>query len=290
MKKLFFMLIGIIFLVAINGCSKDELQPNGWQRFWHKETIVMADLNDKHMNLILPKIDAIRTTLNQYVMWDADTIQVYGPGGYTPTAKKSWKVWQGTYERILMGDTINPSTKGVLPSIIKQYLDLRRDNERNDAFDKMWLCIPKELYEQDERFWEWWLETVSNYLTVNLGGPDAWTDGTRSMQEEMKIYHLPTTPDPEDPWHCECSAEIRITDWYLKYAEGPDKKVLLPNDFASTMNNVRNKHAQSRYEMYKNIETPGFEIGTVEDYTTKPVVIEGKTYYVLAFPAIQMVK
>lgn len=247
----------------------------------------MKDLESKHKNTILPKIDAIRTTLDKYVLWDHDTIQIYGPGGYTPTAEKAWRVWNETYENELMPDTLNPPTKGELATIIKSYLDLRRKYNNQKAFDKLWLCIPKVLYKQDSRFWEWFLSKVSSYLTVTLGGPDAWTDGTRQLWQEMEIYHLPTTADPKDPWGCECSAQTRITCWYLNYAQGPDKKKLMdPSDFEQRMEIVRQNNAQALYERFLNVHDPDFQIGSVDDYKTQEVVIDGNSYYAVGIPNV----
>ncbi|EKD24658.1 MAG: hypothetical protein ACD_80C00174G0008 [uncultured bacterium (gcode 4)] len=283
MKKIF---IAIVLIISIDGCKKDTLQPNWWNKLWHKEMYVMGDLNDKHKNSILPKIDEIRTTLQQYVLWDSDTIQIYGPGGYRKTAEKAWKVWNKNYQTTLMPDTLNPSTTGEFAKIIKSYLDLRRDYDREKAFKKMWLCIPKELYKQDERFWEWWLSSVSTYCTVVLGGPEAWTYGTRQRDEEMKIYHLPTTPDPDDPWGCECSAETRITEWYEGCAEGPKKKMIALPDFEQKMQGVRAQHAKSLRDRYLNVADPNFQIGPIEDYEVKSIVVEGEMYYGIGIPNI----
>jgi|GEM_PF-2214618 len=307
MKKLFFMLIGIIFLVAINGCSKDDtLQQSWWDRLWFEEQYVMVDLNSKHNDVILPKIDQIRTTLQEFVMWDDALIQVHGPGGYTPTANKAWDVWLTTYHQKFMPDTTVPPKTGELAVIIKKYLDLRRDYDKDKSFIKMRLAIPKELYEQDERFWEWWLSKIQSYLTVTLGGPQDWTDGTRQLWQEMEIYNLPITPDPEDPWHCDCSAAIRITCWYKAYAEGPkdksvqwDKldvttKVQITNemiraqykDHDNVMKLVRKEQGQKRYENLTTVQEPGFPIGNPADYETKQGNVKGVEVYYIEIPNV----
>jgi len=273
-------------LVVLGSCKKEEkLQPSWWDKLWHKEMVIMDALNSKHNDAIIPKIDQIRTTLQQYVMWDTDTIQVYGPGGYKATSQKAWRVWLSTYQKVLMPDTLVPSQRGEWANIIKTYLDLRRDYDKDKAFKKLWLCIPKDLYEQDERFWEWFLSSTSEYLTVVLGGPDAWTDGTRQHWQEMAIYHLPTTPDPKDPWGCDCSAEIRIIDWYLQYAEGPDKKANQLPDYERVMTVFKRTQAEKRFQAFKNIKDENFNI-TVEDLATKLTTIAGSEYYVLQLPAI----
>lgn len=309
MKKNLFLFLTIVLLASIMGCKKDELQPSGWDKFWHKESIIMGDLNDIHNNKILPKIDDIRTTLQQYVMWDTTLIQVHGPGGYTPTAEKGFQVWLTGYHRILMPDTANPEKGEFAVKIIQPYLDNRRDYAREKAFEKMWLCIPKDLYEQDGRFWEWFLSKVHEYLTVTLGGPDAWTDGTRQFWQEMEIYNLPTTPDPGDPWHCDCSAKIRITEWYKAYAEGPEDKSMTTQqwqkldvqtrirmtnqmviakipDYEIKMAKFRKTQADLRYETITNAPVEKELIGVPSDYETKLVTVNGAEYYILQIPNI----
>jgi len=294
MKKLI-VLFAVVLLIAVGGCKKDEIQPSWWQKLWHKETVIMKDLNDKHNNIILPKIDQIRTTLDEYVMWDEDTIQVHGPGGYTPTSEKAFKVWLETYQMKLMPDTTVPCKTGELATIIKKYLDLRRKYDREKAFDKMWLCIPKEQYEWDSRFWEWFLSKTCDYLTVTLGGPDAWTDGTRQLWQEMEIYHLPTTGDPHDPWGCECSGAIRMTCAYLSYAEGPDKKmtsaamqIVRPVNFEAQMEKMRYTNAKKLHDRFLDVKDPDFKIGSVDDYATKLVTDPetGEQFYVVGIPNV----
>lgn len=302
MKTKKWFILAMFLLVIMSGCKKEEtLQPSGWDRFWHKETYVMTDLNAKHKDVILPKIDQIRTTLQEFVTWDTTIIQVHGPGGYTPTAFKSFDVWYAAYCREFMPDTTVPCKKGEIAEIIKAYLDYRRNNGRTDSFEKMWLCIPKEIYEQDPRIWEWWLTRIQDYLTVVLGGPDAWTDGTRQLWIEMEIYYLPLTPDQEDPWHSECSAKTRIICWYQKYAEGPDDKSLnyqqlpvaekikitnesiknsYPN-YEKNMQEFRKEQSQVRYNVNKMVEQKGFAIGTSEDYETKQGIVNGQEVYYL---------
>jgi len=303
MKKI---LLFACLLVVLTSCKKEEkLQPSWWDKLWHKEMVIMDGLNSKHKDVILPKIKLIRTTLQQYVMWDSDTIQVYGPGGYKATSEKAWRVWNETFQKLFMPDTLVPSQRGEWATIIKAYLDLRRDYNKDKAFKKLWLCIPKDLYDQDERFWEWFLSSVSDYLTTVLGGPDAWTDGTRQHWIEMQIYHLPTTPDPKDPWGYNCSAQTRITDWYLQYTVGPqDKSILWDQIDQKTKIQMTNKiirekyenydqkmmvfkrsQAEKRFELFKNVKDEQFNIA-VEDLETKLTTIAGGEYYVLQLPAV----
>ncbi len=184
-----------------------------------------------------------------------------------------------------MPDTLFPSTKGELAKLIQAYLNNRRDYDKDKALRKLWLCIPKELYAQDERLWEWFLTKIHDYFTVTLGGPDAWTDGTRQMSQEMEIYHLPTTKDPNDPWHCECPGETRITAWYKNYAEGPDKKIAESAEYRQKMSMFKRQNAEQRYEKYLKSPDKDF-IGPIGDYETKLVVIDNKEYYVLEIPCI----
>lgn len=282
MKKVIVFFAIVLVLVVVIGCKKDKIQLSWFQRLFVKEYYVMVDLNNTHKNTILPKIDEIRTTLREWVIWGEDTIQVHGPGGYTPTANKAWKVWLETYQRKFMPDTLVPPKIGELASIIKMYLDLRRKHDRDKSFTKMHLCIPKDLYEQDERFWEWWLTKIQTYLTVTLGGPDAWTDGTRQLWQEMEIYHLPTTSDPEDPWHNNCSAQIRITEWYKSYAEGPDKKMIS----ISHMSLVRKNEGQVRHKNLLSCPEEGFPIGNPTDYETKFGAIGSVDVYYIEIPCV----
>jgi len=310
MKKLI-AFFAVVLVVVISGCSKDEdkLQQTWWDRLWFEEYYVMVDLNSKHKDVILPKIDFIRTTLQESVTWDDVVIQVHGPGGYTPTAEKAFDVWLETYHQKLMPDTLVPPKTGELATIIKKYLDLRREYDKDKAFKKMRLCIPAELYEQDERMWEWWLSKVQAYLTVTLGGPTDWTDGTRQLRQEMEIYYLPTTADPEDPWHCECSAEIRITSWYKAYAEGPTDKSMSTEDWKKldpitriyrtheivkeqyqnhdkVMESVRKDQGQKRYENFLTVEEEGFPIGKPADYETKKGNVGGVDVYYIEIPNV----
>ncbi len=309
MKKII-ALFAIVFLVVIGGCKKeDQLQLSWWDRLWVKEQYVMVDLNNKHKDVILPKIDQIRTTIQEYVTWDDEVIQVHGPGGYTPTADKAWRVWLDTYHQEFMPDTTVPPKTGELATIITKYLELRRDYDKDKSFTKMRLCIPAEIYEQDERFWEWWLSKVQAYLTVTLGGPSAWTDGTRQLWQEVEIYKLPTTPDPEDPWHCECSAQIRITCWYKAYAEGPkDKSMSITDwnkldpitrfnktnemmraqyaDYDMVMKSVRKDQGQKRYENLLSCPEEGFPLGNPADYETKQGKINGVDVYYIEIPCV----
>jgi len=279
----------VFFLLASSGCKKDgQLQPSWWDKLWHDETVIMKDLNWTHTDIILPKIDQIRTSLDPYVMWGNDTIQIYGPGGYEATANKAWQVWLSTYQQKLMPDIVNPPTTGELAKIIHDYLELRRDNGNNESFKKLWLCIPKELYEQDERFWEFFLSTLSTYLTVNLGGPNAWTNGTRDINEEKKLYYLPTVNDAEDPWGYNLPAQTRITLWYVGYAEGDNDKIAQTN-YQEKLEIMRNKNAEVLYERYLNIPNLKFDIGSVENYKTKLMKNEkDQEYYVLGLPAVEM--
>jgi len=309
MKKNLFFCFTIVLLVVMSGCKKDELQLSDWDRLWVEEQYVMVDLNNKHKNVILPKIDQIRTTIQEFVTWDDELIQVHGPGGYTPTADKAWRVWLETYQQKLMPDTTVPPKTGELANIIKKYLDLRREYDKDKSFKKMYLCVPKELYEQDERFWEWWLSKIQYYLTVTLGGPIDWTEGTRQLNQEMEIYHLPTTPDPEDPWHCDCSAGIRITEWYKAYAEGPKNKSMTTEqwqkldpmtrsnktnemmraqyaDYDMVMKSVRKEEGQKRYENFLSCPEEGFLIGNSSDYETKQGVIDGLDVYYIEIPNV----
>lgn len=309
MKKVI-MLFAVVFLVVVSGCKKEgQLQLTWWDRLWFDEYYVMVDLNNKHKDVILPKIDQIRTTTQEFVTWDDELIQVHGPGGYTPTADKAWRVWLETYQTKLMSDTLAPPERGELVNIIKKYLELRRDYDREKAFTKMRLCIPKELYEQDERIWEWWLSKVQAYLTVTLGGPIDWTDGTRQLSQEMEIYHLPTTSDENDPWHCDCSAQIRITCWYQAYAEGPKNKSISTEQWQKldpmvrvqktneimreqypnhdkVMTQVRKEQGQKRYENLLSCSEEGFPIGDPADYETKFGNVNGVDVYYIEIPCV----
>lgn len=208
-----------------------------------------------------------------------------------------------------MPDTLVPQTTGQLATIIQTYLDLRREYDKDKSFVKMRLSIPKELYEQDERMWEWWLSSIQNYLTVTLGGPSAWTDGTRQLWQEKEIYRLPTMSDPNDPWNCECSAEIRITDWYKGYAEGPqDKSISVQEwnkldqitrvnktndlikqrypDYDKIMKSVTKNNGQKRYENLMTVQEEGFPLGAPEDYETKFGTVNGMEVYYMEIPAV----
>jgi hypothetical protein len=294
MKKNLFVIIALVFFAANSGCKKDTLQPSWWNKLWHKETVIMKDLNDKHVNVILPKIKSFRTTVGNYLIWDTDTIEINGPGGYSKLSKKAFRVWDETYHKLIMGtDTTKlSSTSYFAVNIIKPYLDLRTENSREDAFTKLWLCIPDEIYDQDGAFWEFFLSTTCNYLTAIVGGPDEWTDGTRSLWEEMKIYYLPHTSDPNDPWGYQCSGETRMLQGYLNYAEGDNKKST-PQQMQQEQElkemriaKVRVEQAQKRYNMFTSVTNPKFKIGNPEDYQTQELEINGVKYHVFALPVL----
>lgn len=305
--KVLYMGIVVAFIFMM-GCKKEEkLQPTWWDRIWVKEYYVMGKLNEKHVNVILPKIEEIRKTTQEYVTWDDDLIQTNGPGGYTPTANKAWRVWLETYQSVFMPDTTVMPHEGELVDIIENYLENRREHDKDKSFTKLHLCVPKELYEQDSRIWEWWLSKMQYYLTVTLGGPMDWTDGTRQLWQEIEIYNLPTTPDPDDPWHSECSAEIRITLWYKAYAEGPkdksvqwDKldvatKISMTNEmvreqypnYEKEMQTLKKTHGQFRYENLLNVPEEGFPLGNPQDYETKQGIVNGMEVYYIEIPCIQ---
>ncbi len=271
-------------IVFVTGCEK-KLQQSWWDKLWFSESYIMEDLNNKHKNTILPKIDDIRTTIKDYVVWDKDTIAIHGPGGYHPTADKAVQVWLDAYQKELMSDTTKLTDKGELANIIKKYLELRRKHDAERSFVKMRLAIPKEIYDQDEHFWEWFLRSICDYLTDQLGGH--WNDGVRDLEKEKIIYKLPTADDPNDPWGCNCSAVTRLNSWYFDYAEGPSK-MMKPENYKQVIDDMRQKNAQSLYEKFTKIPDPNFPIGNVEDYKTKKIFINGSEYYVLDLPVVQM--
>lgn len=287
MKTKILLFLTMVLLVVMVGCKKDEkpLQPTATQQLLHEETIILEATAQKVEQVILPKMDYIRTTLQKYVMWENDTIIVHGPGGYTPTAKKGNEVHWNAYQMEFMPDTVELSTKGDFAQIIGKFLELRRQYEQHRALKKLWICIPKILYDMDPEYYEWFLTEISAYMTRDLGGAWEWSEGVRNLEREKQILYLEKTPDPNDPWGMEHSAYFRRHYWYLQYAQGPEKTAIIMQN-AEKLVLLKAEHAGNRYMQFAS--SPDKEnVGNVEDYETKSgVTMGGQEVYYLEIPNI----
>lgn len=260
-RMLHVSVITIILVILGTGCQKENGLMTWWGKIWYQEYTILGQLNAAQNTQILPKIDWARKSLDSYMVWDSDTIALHGPAGYHPLADKATYVLVAKYQEVVLPDTNLGATSGELPRMEQKFLELRRDNSANQAWQKLRLYIPKDLYNWDPRAWEFMLDKIYAYFTGPLGGSVQWFNGERDHQLEMEIRNILTLNDPEDPWGYNLPATTRIRDKYLRYAEGDNKSPINTNPEM-----VRVTSAQKRYEHLKSL--PGLEV-TQDDFTTK---------------------
>ncbi|HRX63504.1 MAG TPA: hypothetical protein P5060_00140 [Candidatus Absconditabacterales bacterium] len=226
MKKIKIIILVLFFSVTaslLSSCKKDETLQPSWQ-WLLKETVIFENTAEEFA-LILDHIDAARTTTDTYV-WCGDTITLNGPAGYEPLSEKSAVEIIWSYRNEIMADTTQFLQDGVLSKVIQKYLEIRRHNSAEDAYYKMRLAIPADLYELYPRFWERVLTEIMSYLTTQIGGNSDWYGGTRDIGMEKNIYKLPWAPDIDyqDPWGCNCAAYYYFKDFFKDRSEGDNKK------------------------------------------------------------------
>jgi hypothetical protein len=284
MKKI--VILFVIVSLALISCKKDTQQPSWWQRLWHKEYVIFEDLESKHKDVIIPKIESSRTSIAKYIIWDKDTIQINGPAGYRRLADKGFAVWNASYRKqIFPNGNINElPLNGQWAEIITAYLTLRREEDADDAFRKLWLYIPKELYKQDSRFWEMWFTAVSGYFTTYLGGDSQWSNGTRSLEQEIYILNLPYAPETESctgEW--DCTAQGRITTGYLEFAETGERATIISPEV-----DTRQQEALMRYDIYQLAKSAGKQLADIS--TEECLTVEKEGNVGILIPVIKIKK
>lgn len=285
MKKfltLLFVSAVAITMIAISSCKKDDLQPNWWTELFHDTKEIMKSVDQTRLNNEV-SIGNYRNTIGE-VYWDDELITLNGPGSYSLLAAHATRMQVESYKSVLIPDTTGLCQEGELASIIKSYLEKRRDYPREKAFKKLFLKIPKSLYEQYPHFWERFLSELHKYLTEVIGGPDEWTTGERNREREMELYYLPIVSDPDDPWGYNCPASMHWHDYYLGIAQGPEKMAIANQE---TIQLQIEKSGNERYQRFlENVKmTEDISVfGAAEDFQTK--YIDG--YYVLGVPVIPL--
>jgi len=222
--KLLSLLLMLFLLSTFSSCEKEELQP-GWH-LWKKNYVVLTQLNETHKQNE-NHIKLGRTTTESYNWGDA-VVVLNGPAGFSPLYNKATNEFGKTYQNEVMPDTTELCMGCMQEKIIKKFLELKWENTANDAFKKMRLAVPKDLYEVYPRFFEMFLTAQMSYLTGQIGGNPDWYGGTRSIEHEKEIALLfyKDDTDFQDPWECNCSPYTYVLDYYKNYVPGNNKNLV----------------------------------------------------------------
>jgi hypothetical protein len=227
-------LLMIAFLLPFMGCKKD-LQPE-WQ-WLVKCHYILEDLDKYYSQTILPKIEKARTSMKEVewngeiittFVWGTDTVKVPGPASYERIAECATSDYIAKYQEEMLPIITELTNDGDIPEVVELYLDERRDHTSGKAYKKLRLAIAKDQYELMPFFYEFVLQTIKDYLTGDIGGDDDWSQGIRSLEAEVRIRNLTSEPIPDDPWGCDCNAEIYIKEIFKEIADGPDDKAATP--------------------------------------------------------------
>ncbi len=283
MKKLvtLYFLLVIFILSTLSSCKKEELQP-GWH-LWKKNFVVLTDLEKTHKNSQY-HIKLGRTNTESY-SWDDEVIVLNGPAGYSPLYNKGTNEFGQTYKNEIMPDTTQFCMGCMQEKIIKKFLELRWENTANNAFKKMRLAVPKDLYEVYPRFFEMFLTAEMDYLTGQIGGNPDWYGGTRSLEHEKEIALLfyKDDTDFQDPWQCNCSPYTYVLDYYKNYVPGNNKNLVenliaIEEQRLEQIIIVQQDFAKQRFATFSSKYG-----GSERDYTTQYDSEEG--VYYLEIPA-----
>ena len=271
MKKLsLFSVIGVILvLITISqSCKKDRLQP----RFqWLNKPLYILDETVKVHNENLKHIDDARTTVGDY-QWGDSTLSLNGPTGYDVLSKIAASKLTEAFKKELMPDTIL-SDDGMLPDLIKKYLEWRREKSASKSYSKLRIAISKDYYEFNTFHSEWILWFIKDYFVNFVGGSSDWTNGTRDLSKELFLSESMTYKDwdKKDPWECNCSPQCYNEDSYKKYAQG-DLKFCEQDVNPVTVESIRQFCANERF-------VKAGSVGNIEDFMTHYDQKE-KIYYV----------
>ncbi|OQY38751.1 MAG: hypothetical protein B6229_05210 [Spirochaetaceae bacterium 4572_7] len=267
------MTIALIF-VSTQSCDKedDPLQPT-WQ--WLFSPYLILDGVEKVHNDNLNHIEAGRTTIGDY-QWGDSTISLTSPAGYSILSKIAAQKLTQAYENAIMSDTTKLSKSGVVPESLQKYLDNRREEDPEDAYDDMRLGISNDLYEMNEFAGERILLFFYLYFTKDIGGTSEWYSGTRSLEKEKELRGIMTSTDwnGEDPWGSNSSMQTYNELWYLDYSEGDVKSANIQEVNSLSKEEVQLKCAEIRYNQSS-------QIGDIEDYKTKHDEERGVYYIIL---------
>ena len=272
-KKLLIIFSIFSILIMLNSsCSKDELQPT-WQ--WLFTPYLILDDVEKVHNENLKHIDAGRTTVGDY-QWGDSTISLTSPAGYSVLSKMAAKELTRAFENAIMSDTSKLSESGVIPEVIKKYLENRREDDPEDAYDDMRVGISNDLYEMNEYAGEQMLLFFYIYLTQDIGGSSEWFSGIRNLEREKELRGLMLSTDwnHEDPWGSNSSMETYNEFWYLDYSEGDVKSVNIKNTDYPSIEEIPLKSAKIRYDL-------SGKGGSIEDFKTQYDEKEGVYYIIL---------
>lgn len=263
MKKLIqTMIFAFIFIILANiSCKKNQLQPTS---LWLKnEYVIFKNLSVVHQNN-LNKIKEGRTTVGEF-WWGNDLITVHGPAAYETLATHATADFNVEFENSILKDTTNLDTKGMMASMIDSYLDKCQKYDADKSFDKMYITIPKPLYEVYVRGWERILSDLHWYLTGPIAGNYEYNRGTRLLWFEKELRGMLREPDEnfEDDWKQNLSFNVYLHYYYLISADGSSNKSIAPPLISDTLA-MQNVEAAHRYLMSSH-----YFGGDIEEYKTQ---------------------
>jgi len=202
MKKLTLMFV-IIFIVASNGCNKDDLQP----RF------------PKHVIL-----KAAGQTIRDADQYTETHRENNDPTGYPVIANAVAPLIAQSIQRALKPDT-GITNGGAIAEVIGYYTNYQWDHpkvKKAKVWEKIAVGIDEDVYRTLTAYCKYLEKKMKEYVEGTVTGSAQWTTGIRNNGLEEAIKNSIYDVDPDNSWQMTFYDELVV--YYKSFAENPKNK------------------------------------------------------------------